>query len=270
MELSLCRRLSAAVMLVAGLANAGQANVQFSADAVQFGLSQTENTARIFVGDNRVRLEYRRNDKPVIEVYDLQQQRVLLLLPEQSSYMEQRVPGENMTNPLLPANGENPCAGNRNAKCNLLGSEVIHGREVKKWEMVISRDDKQLHSLHWLDVERGMPLRQIWHDGAVSEMLPAGQHVLNGRKTERWKTTVTRPGGQTTQSYQWYDPELQLTVREELAGGYYRELRNIKVGVQPETLFTVPDDFRRIPAPGTNALPHELPDRSNSRTPSYR
>ncbi|MGB5534442.1 MAG: hypothetical protein WBN08_00955, partial [Thiogranum sp.] len=48
------------------------------------------------------------------------------------------------------------------------------------------------------------------------------------------------------QSTRWYDPELQIAIREELSGGYFRELRDIRVAPQPDHLFTVPADYQRV------------------------
>ena len=39
---------------------------------------------------------------------------------------------------------------------------------------------------------------------------------------------------------QWYDPELKIAIREELPGGYIRELRDIKTGKQEKDLFEIP------------------------------
>ena len=87
------------------------------------------------------------------------------------------------------------------------------------------------------------------------EMQPLGPQTLNGRPTERWQMTTTRPDGESLQSTQWYDPQLQISIREELPGGFFRELRNIQVAAQPDRLFTVPAGYRLMspkqpPAPG--------------------
>ena len=43
-----------------------------------------------------------------------------------------------------------------------------------------------------------------------------------------------------------HDPELKIAVREELSGGYFREIRNIRVEKQSATLFQVPMDYRLV------------------------
>ena len=68
------------------------------------------------------------------------------------------------------------------------------------------------------------------------------------------------------QSTQWYDPELQIAIREELSGGYFRELRDIRVAPQPDHLFTVPADYQRVTREQTQrAAPGEAPPQ---RAPS--
>jgi hypothetical protein len=57
---------------------------------------------------------------------------------------------------------------------------------------------------------------------------------------------TTRSDGQSMKSTQWYDPELQIAIREELPGGYFRELRSIQLGPQPDHLFSVPDGYRLV------------------------
>ena len=48
---------------------------------------------------------------------------------------------------------------------------------------------------------------------------------------------------------QWYDPQLKIAIREELPGGYFRELRDIRVGAQSPQLFTIPAGYQLTKAP---------------------
>jgi len=47
-------------------------------------------------------------------------------------------------------------------------------------------------------------------------------------------------------STQWYDPELRIITREELPGGYFRELKSIEIGPQPPALFKAPADYKQV------------------------
>ena len=51
------------------------------------------------------------------------------------------------------------------------------------------------------------------------------------------------------QSIQWYDKQLKMVIREELPGGYVRELRNIKLAKQPKELFSIPAGYQRRDEP---------------------
>jgi hypothetical protein len=68
----------------------------------------------------------------------------------------------------------------------------------------------------------------------------------NGRQTEKWSMQITRADGQQMTSYQWYDPELKIAIREEMQGGFVRELKNIKVGKQDAKLFKVPSGYKQV------------------------
>lgn len=241
------RLLCASVFYAAaGGVLAATSNVQFSAQAQQSTPDKKTRNAQIYVGNNRVRLEYRQDERNMIEIYDIENQRALLLVPQQAVYIEQNIPPGGMKNPLLPPVESSPCSFAKESECTRLGNETLYGRPVVKWEMTSRRDEQVFHSMHWIDEQRQMPLRQFWEDGTVSEMRPMGQQLLHGRNTERWQLVVTRDGVESVQSSQWYDPELKIVIREELPGGYFRELSNIQLAEQPEQLFQVPDGYRQM------------------------
>ena len=245
-----------------GASAADPSNVQFSAQVVKSTPDQKTHHSEIYVGDNQVRLEYQKDSQTKVEIYDIKNQRALLLVPQQASYMERKVPQEEQTNPMLPPSDSNPCSRIRAAQCKLLATESLYGREVSKWEMVATHEGKASRSLHWMDEERHTPLREQWPDGTVSELRLMGDETLHGRATERWEMKTTPPDGESKQSTQWYDPELQIAIREELSGGYFRELRDIRVARQPGHLFTVPANYQRvIPEQQQPAAPPEAPQQ---------
>lgn len=254
--------------LLTGGSAAGSSNVQFSAQVVKSTPDKKTHQSQIYVGDNQVRLEYQKDSKTMVEIYDMKNQRAMLLVPEQASYMQREVPLEEQANPMLPPSDSNPCSRIREAQCKLLATESLYGREVTKWEMVVSHEGKTLRSLHWMDAQRHTPLREQWPDGTVTELRLMGDETLHGRATERWEMKTTRPDGESMQSTQWYDPELQIAIREELSGGYFRELRDIRVAPQPGHLFTVPANYQLVtPEQPQRAAPMEAPQQ---REPSPR
>jgi hypothetical protein len=185
---------------------------------VQSSPDKTTRHAQIYVGDNQVRLEYQQDGQQMVEIYDMKNQRALLLMPQQRSYMERKLPAGGIGNPMLPPEETSPCAMLPKAQCKELARETLYGRPVVKWEMVVTQDDQPLRSLHWIDAERNMPLRQTFPDGTTSEMHLVGQESLGGRATERWELTTTRSDKEAMTSTQWYDPQLKIAIREELPG----------------------------------------------------
>lgn len=82
-----------------------------------------------------------------------------------------------------------------------------------------------------------------------------GLETLGDRPVEKWLTRVSRPDGQAIDAWQWFDPELQMAIREALPGGVVRELRNIQLGPQPDALFEVPSDYTRLSSPTPPSTP---------------
>jgi len=70
-----------------------------------------------------------------------------------------------------------------------------------------------------------------------------GVETLNGRTVEKWQMTLSPPGQKSQKSIRWFDLQLNLAIREEYPGGYVRELKNIRVGPQPESLFSIPAGY---------------------------
>ncbi len=232
--------------VVAAAVGATSSNVQFSAQVMKATPDKKTQQSQIFVGDNQVRVEYQQDSQTLVQIFDMKNQRVVMMVPEQASYMERKVPIQGQVNPMLPPTDSNPCSRAPDAQCKLLATESLYGRQVSKWEMVVTHEGKTLRSLHWMDAERHMPLREEWPDGTVSELRLTGYEKLDGRATERWEMQTTRPDGETMKSTQWYDPELQIAIREELPGGFFRELRDIRVAPQPAHLFSVPANYKRM------------------------
>ncbi|MCW9057565.1 MAG: hypothetical protein OQL11_01635 [Gammaproteobacteria bacterium] len=235
-------------LLVAIASHAQGPELHFSADAVQMAPDRQLRNARMYVGDQRVRMEYERNSQRVAEIVDWARGRAVLLLLDQGTYMEQQVPAAAVP-PQSADNDTNPCRGAQELQCHQLGQETLFGRRVDKWEMVAMQDGQLQRSLHWIDPVRQMPLRQFLPDGTVSELKPLGAEIIDGRRVEKWEQSTTRPDGTQQSAVQWYDPQLKIAIREELPGGFYRELKNIRVARQAPELFEIPAGFRRMEIP---------------------
>jgi hypothetical protein len=223
--------------------------VEFSADAIQRSPQSDPVTAHMYVGKAGVRKEYTVNDQLLVEIFDYANSRAVLLNEKLKQYMEQNAPSKGVGD--WSKTSANPCEGVQDATCRKMGREKLQGRVADKWEMTVDQSGEKVQAFYWLDVERKMPLKQSFPDGTVSEMHFLGRESVNGRKAEKWEMVTTRKDGETMRSYQWYDPELNIAIREELPGGFTRELTNIKVGPQPGNLFTIPANYELIPSAGS-------------------
>lgn len=76
-----------------------------------------------------------------------------------------------------------------------------------------------------------------------------GQETLAGRTVQRWDATTSR----NTHGSLWYDPDLNFVTKVQrvsehgMETGY--ELKNIKVGPQPASLFEIPNGYRKFTLP---------------------
>jgi hypothetical protein len=82
---------------------------------------------------------------------------------------------------------------------------------------------------------------------------------LGGRQTEKWEIAMTGPDGQTVSTFEWYDPELEIAIKQEFPGGMVSEMTNIRVGPQPDQLFGIPAGYERISMP--QGQPGQPPER---------
>lgn len=71
---------------------------------------------------------------------------------------------------------------------------------------------------------------------------------MNGRNTEKWEIVMSQ-GERQLRSTVWVDRSLGMPVREELPGGYVRELRDIQEAPQDPSLFQVPAAYQRVELP---------------------
>ena len=221
---------------------------EFSADFIQSAPQQDEQHGKIYVGKGRMRMEFDANGSRIIQIVDSEQQVVYLINAEDKSYMRQGGQAGTMPGPA-PTASDNPCAGMKNISCNQVGEEKIHGRLAEKWEFSSTNQAQSGKMTTWLDKERGIPVRQIMPDGSGTELALTGRETVSGRNTEKREITIISSDGKKEVSHQWFDPELNMNIREENAAGYVREMRNIKPGKQPNKLFTVPAGYEEITMP---------------------
>jgi len=239
-------------MSVARFADAGEAGAAFSADMVRKGGDGQESTGKMYVSDGRVRTEMIQDGSQVVRITDTTRRMEWILFPEQHSYME-RGGNAGLGGPAASGTDisqKDPCAGVPGLVCRKIGEETIAGRQAVGWEMTSTQQGQTLKGEQWVDQERGVPLRQMMPNGQKMELNLVGSESLEGRMVEKWEMVVTAPNREPVRSLQWYDPELELAIREEFPGGFVSELKSIRVGDQPDSFFTVPAGYQRISMPG--------------------
>jgi len=216
---------------------------EFSAEAVQNVPGRTPVIAKMFVSKQAVRTESTINGNTIVEIVYLLSRQRILLNQLSKTYFEQSPAVKNKH--TKPKQNNSPCDKLIQASCRQLGSEKIDGRDSIKWEMTILDKGRQSKSLHWFDKQHHIPLKQQFSDGTISTMSYLGSDKIQGRTTDKWKFQSIRKSEKPAESLQWYDTELKMVIREELPGGYSRELRNIKVAKQNKKLFKIPSDYKK-------------------------
>ncbi len=223
-----------------------QVAIEFSATAVQKAPDRPEYQTKMYISKDSIRKDSMQNNIPVIEIVKLKQQSRIFLVPKEKIYMQ-------IANPDLSKQGveeisvsAKPCEGLPNTTCQMLGEEQVNKRKAEKWEYIATYEKQTYRSLHWVDIEHRMFIREFFPDGTISELVPDGVEKINGRQTEKWLWMLSGSDGKMQSATQWYDPELKIMIREELQGGYIRELRDVKTGKQDMKLFDIPSDYKQV------------------------
>lgn len=240
------RLLFSYVLLASSAAAAGWFGADFSAEVVQISSREVLLAGRIFVSGGQVRTEYLVDGKGRVDLFLPHAQKEITLYPDRKVYRQQSV------DVSLEAVGgaDSPCSGFANRSCVLVGEEDLNGRRTKRWAVTTeTAQSGQRQGAVWTDVQYRFPVKQIYDGLLTSELVYTGAESINGRSTEKWQAKVRSSDGQVVATVQWYDPMLNVAIRQELPGGVIRELRDIRIGPQPDLLFVVPDGYRLIQAP---------------------
>ena len=236
--------LTSFLLLFSFCVHAIQLNVEFSADAIQVSPGQAPLISKMYVSKKAVRTEINQKGYRVVDIVYPEKGKRLVLYPDQKKYMEQT--GLPISSLWSQKKFTTPCDGIRHVQCKKLAKEKINQIKVDKWQVERTVNGKIFKSLHWIDNQRHFAIKEIFHDGGVMELKLLGKEKLNGREVEQWQSRYTYPSGQSRFSKQWYDTQLKMVVKEELPGGFLRELRNIKVSKQDEKLFHLPADYKKL------------------------
>lgn len=214
--------------------------VEFSAEAVISMPQHPDRHMKLYVGKKAVRREIEVDGKAFVEIVYPEEGRSLHIDTGLKSYSEKLFPVE------VGKKKDTPCDQIISSVCEKLGEETVDGHKTEKWQIISNNNGRKLRTLHWIDIKRKLALREFFPDGSVAELKMLKKVKINGRNTEKWQRTMSRPNGDNVRSFQWYDTGLKIAIKEELPGGYIRELKNIKVSRQDNSLFTAPSGYKKI------------------------
>ena len=237
----------ACAVLISSYTYAESKTIEFSADAVISAPQRIIRQTKLFVSEKAVRSETMINGQNIVEIVYSDGGKTILINDSLKSFKERIFDQQSKA-----SSNESPCDQISNAVCEMLGIENLAGYKTEKWQIISETNGKKLRTLHWIDVKRKLAIREFFPDGSLAELKMVNKEKVNGRDTEKWERVLSRPDGSSVRSYQWYDSELEIAIKEELPGGYVRELNNIKLSRQPKELFIVPDDYQKVePQPVT-------------------
>lgn len=218
-----------------------QSGSEFSAGSVESHPEYGERRGRLYMGHEKIRTDFEVNGEQIIQIIDLGKQQATIINLSQKSFMQRDAGHTDAIKSTGAADDMNPCANMQNLDCQDSGTEMVNGRLTHKW--VISNKGQPGAMVFWLDDQRKILVRQEMPDGSLMEMRMLASENINERKVEKWEMTNSFPNGESQTSVQWYDPELNINIREEQPGGFTRNLINIKIEMQPDSVFSIPAGF---------------------------
>jgi len=238
-----------AIAAACSVAQGAWFGTQFSADTIQKAPDRPPVTGKMYVGKGRMRTEFHHNGKTMIEIVDPRAGREYMLFPAQRRYLERPL-SPSATTLANRTDDANPCAGMAGVTCRDLGKVMLNGRAAEKWAMTGTMNGRTVHGMEWTDLQHHFPVRRQFEGRVTFALRYEGKATVEGRAVEKWVSTATGAHGRTMKVTQWYDPKLNIAIRQKAADGYVRELHNIKEGPQPVSLFELPAGYTKMALPG--------------------
>ncbi|MBF0180141.1 MAG: hypothetical protein HQM03_08965 [Magnetococcales bacterium] len=75
---------------------------------------------------------------------------------------------------------------------------------------------------------------------------PVAKETVNGRAVIHWELVLKNSDRELPHAHLWVDPRLRIAIRESYADGLTVELTNIQEGEPSASLFTIPDEYRKM------------------------
>ena len=212
--------------------------LQFTANAVMSTPAGVDVSTYLYYSTGRIRKEFFYYGEPVIQILDANRHISLMCFSEQKICYENK--SEEEINIGIENSMLTPCDSNPALVCENMGIEELNTRKATRWKIKSKEADKERVSSFWVDTELNIPVKQILPNGTTIELKWLGDEQLNNRATNKWLQKIKLANGETEQSFQWFDKELKISIRETFSNGNSQELRNIVVENLADTLFTMP------------------------------
>jgi hypothetical protein len=235
------------VILISLLAYSSLAQaLQFSANAVMSTPGRADISTQLYYASGRMRKEFYYYGEPVIQILNTDKQINLMCFTEQQlCYQNKTLERINIG---IESAINSPCEESASVKCENLGEQQLNNRKATQWKITTSEKDNQVVTHLWLDSELKIPVKQSLSNGATIELIWLGSEKLDNRDTEKWVQTIKLPNGESQKSFQWFDKELRISIRQSFPNGNTQELKHIVVENLPDNLFTMPLGYEKKPS----------------------
>lgn len=217
--------------------------IQFSANAVMSTPGRADVSTHLYYSSGRIRKEFFYYGEPVIQILDANKHISLMCFTDQQLCYENKTLEE--INIGIESAVTSPCEKNSGLKCENLGVKEFNKRKAIQWKIIATDGDKELVSHMWLDEELKIPVKQTLFNGTIIELKWLGSEKLGNRETEKWLQRIQLSDGKVEESFQWFDKELKISIRESFSNGNSQELKHIVIENLPDKLFTMPVGYQK-------------------------
>lgn len=217
--------------------------IQFSANAVMSTPGRADVSTYLYYSTGRIRKEFFYYGEPVIQILDANKHISLMCFTEQAVCYENKTLEE--INIGIERVITSPCENSTSLICENLGTEELNQRMAIKWKITEKQGDKEKISNLWLDTELNIPVKQTLYNGTIIELKWLGVEKLGNRDTDKWVQYIKLTNGETQESFQWFDKELKISIRETFPNGNSQELQHIVVENLQDKLFIMPVGFEK-------------------------
>jgi hypothetical protein len=182
-----------------------------------------------------------------VQIFDNKNSKVIWLDSAKKVYIERELTDQQAA-PVMAGTEKkyNPCDDFPGAECTRLKSAELNDRQTDKWLITIRVDGRDQHVFQWIDKKHRILVRQENPDGSVLDVKILDDREVNGRKVRRVDINAIDSEGNSVHATQWYDPILDIVVRQQSDDGAIDELRNIKVETVNAEMFAIPDGYRTV------------------------